>query len=259
MKNLLLTGTIDSSRYGNTNVVITDIEDRLKQYKDAIKFYIEKTVFDKIIFVENSGFTFPEKDYINMALRKGKQFELLQIKTDIEKTKLKGKSYGEASCIEAAVMHSKLLQGENSFYKMTGRVILKNANVFCKEEDDCTRLIFRHDLKKCYTVFFKANINDYKSYFLKSGEMCHEPSVDIETAFYKIVKDNKLVIKSFDTYPLLYGIIGTTGETYHDNAFVYASKVIMTKIGLYGSNSNGFLLNLLAKIRLFIFKKHKVN
>lgn len=257
MKNLLLTGTIDPSRYGNTNVVVTDIEDRLKQYENAIIFYIEKTAFDKIIFVENSGYSFPEEKYKKLAEKNGKEFELIQVQTDKEKTKTKGKSYGEASCIEAGLEYSKLLYKEKSFYKITGRVILKNANTIICNNDDKTRLIFRHDLKKCYTVFFKANIQEYKKYFWGVGEICKEPEIDIETVFYRVVKDNKLNVKSFNSYPLLYGVIGTTGDTYQDNIVVYICKTLLAKVGMYGCYSNSLILNFLAKIRLFFFKKHK--
>ena len=52
---LMLTGTINPAAYNNTNVVLTDAEERLKQYERAIAYYIKETKFEKIIFVENSG------------------------------------------------------------------------------------------------------------------------------------------------------------------------------------------------------------
>ena len=39
---ILLTGTIDTSVFGNTTVVLTDTETRLQQYMSAISWWIEK-------------------------------------------------------------------------------------------------------------------------------------------------------------------------------------------------------------------------
>lgn len=36
---LMLTGTINPAAYNNTNVVLTDAEERLKQYERAITYY----------------------------------------------------------------------------------------------------------------------------------------------------------------------------------------------------------------------------
>lgn len=259
MNNLLLTGTIDPSVFNNTNVVLTDVKKRLNQYEAALNYYISKSFFNNIIFIENSAYNFDAKKFYELAQKYKKNFEYISIKSDVNKTIKLGKSYGEAECIKEGIIRSKLLKNEKSFFKITGRVILKNDHLFSKYLDDKSRFIFRNDLKKCYTVFFKANIEEYKHYFFNVQEYCNESkNIDIETVFYKVVLENNLDIKTFNDYPLLLGTIGTTGDSYNDNNTVFFIKNFMAKLGMFSYSSNSSILDILAQIRLKLFKKHQV-
>ena len=255
-KAIMLTGTIDSSVFNNTNVVLTDLQQRLKQYKTAIEFYITQTFFDKIIFVENSGYDFEKEKYEILANQHRKQFEFVSIRTDKGKTIRFGKSYGEADCIEQGIKRSVLLSEEQSFYKITGRIILRNANKICNDQDNLTRLIFRCDLKRCYTMFFKMNIEDFWSYFVKAKDLCDETKdIDVESTYYEIANNSGKEIATFKGYPLLEGTIGTTGKSYGDNKLVYLSKCLLSLSGMYSQKGNCMIMNVLAQIRLFFFKK----
>lgn len=259
MNNLLLTGTINPSFYNNTNVVLTNQHKRLLQYETAINYYITNSIFDNIIFVENSSYEFDAKKFQKLAHEYSKHFEYIPIITDKNKTIQYGKSYGEADCIYKGVTLSKLLYNEKSFFKITGRVILKNNNKFIKYNDDKSRFIFRNDLQKCYTVFFKANIEEYNRFFFNVQNLCNESkNIDIETVFYHIVSENQLKIETFKNYPLLYGTIGTTGESYNDSNIVFFIKNLMARFGMFSYSDNGGFLNFFAQIRLALFKKHKI-
>ena len=125
---LLLTGTIDPSIFNNTNVKITAAQERLGQYISSIKSYIDTGLFGNVVFVENSGAAFPLQEIQEYARQKNQNFELIQIKTDVEKTIELGKSYGEADCIEQGLLRSELAKNEEFFVKCTGRVFVKNIN-----------------------------------------------------------------------------------------------------------------------------------
>lgn len=259
MLNLIMTGTINPEKFNNTGVVLTSVSTRLSQYKKAIEFYIKDSPFENIIFVENSQYPFNEKEYRILASKYNKRFEFIPIQTNLNETIRKGKSYGEADCIEKAITNSKSLSKEKSFYKITGRIILKNSTSMIRKDDN-TSFLFRHDLKKCYTFFFKANIEQYLSVFKDCKDLCDEKKgFDIETVYYKIIREQQLTIKSFNTYPLIIGTIGTTGDTYNDNKFIYTIKNVLTKLGLYSQKgiylSN--IINILAQFRLLVFAKHK--
>lgn len=53
--------------------------------------------------------------------------------------------------------------------------------------------LFRHDLSRCYTFFFKANIQQYKEFFVNSQYECDEKyDKDIERVYYDIITKNDL-------------------------------------------------------------------
>ena len=84
MLNLILTGTIDPSIFSNTGVVLTNAEERLKQYKSAIHFYITNSPFENIIFIENSGYPFNFKEISHYANKYNKKIEYINVETDKE-------------------------------------------------------------------------------------------------------------------------------------------------------------------------------
>ena len=255
MLNLILTATIDPSVFSNTGVVLTDAEERLKQYKETIYFYIEQSPFDNLIFVENSGYPFNVKEISTQAKRYNKRFEYLKVNTDKESTLKFGKSYGEADLITQAVLHSHLLEDETSFYKVTGRIKILNIKYMILSDND-SAFLFRHDLSRCYTFFFKANLQQYKKFFMNSQYQCDErKNEDIERVYYDIITKNDLNVTNYKFYPLLKGTIGTNGLQYGDNCFVYYIKNILTILGLYNKHGNRIILKCLAFSRLLMFKK----
>lgn len=255
MLNLILTGTIDPSIFSNTGVVLTNAEERLKQYKSAIHFYITNSPFENIIFIENSGSPFNFKEISNQANKYNKKFEYIKVETDKEETLKYGKSYGEADLITKAILQSNLLKGEISFYKVTGRIKIINIKKMILSNND-SAFLFRHDLKRCYTFFFKANINQYKKYFINSQYLCDEKrGYDIERVYYDIIMKNDLNVTNYKFYPLLKGTIGTNGLQYGDNCFVFYIKNILTFLGLYNKHGNRIILKCLAFSRLLMFKK----
>ena len=139
---------------------------------------------------------------------------------------------------------------------MTGRVILKNANRLCKENKKSTALLFRTDLGRCYTFFFRMNIKDFYKYFFRAKELCNEAKgVDIERAYYRIAEESGKEIGTFSQFPKLEGARGTDGKSYGDSWIVYFGKNMLTKIGMYSQEGNSTIMDLSAKVKLFLFRK----
>ena len=159
---LLLTGTIDSSVYNNTGNLIRDIETRKQQYENAIERYIKETPFTPVVFIENSGFDFNAEYFKAMAAQEGKQFEFISGKVCVEEIVRYGKSYGDAYLIWEGLQKSELLKEYDFFYKITGRIFLKNAKKICKTRDKYrNEFVVYSGMGWCFTNIFKANKADY--------------------------------------------------------------------------------------------------
>ena len=68
---ILLTGTINPV---GMNVKLKDPQIRLRQYSSAIIYFIEKSDFKDIVFVENSNYEFETYPYEYLARLYGKRF-----------------------------------------------------------------------------------------------------------------------------------------------------------------------------------------
>ena len=74
--------------------------------KKNIEWYIKKTNFSKIIFGENSRFTFEAKKFEDMALKYRKSFEYLDLSSTAAKDNI---SIGDAQIIRDALETSELI------------------------------------------------------------------------------------------------------------------------------------------------------
>ncbi len=241
--HLLLTGTIDSSVFHNTGNKITDVEERLRQYESSITRYITESVFDIIVFAENSGFPFDSARFESLARKYQKRFEYLKCESDVENTIRYGKSYGEAKLIEDALQKSRLLEGASVIYKATGRIFLKNSNAIVKTRDRHRNEFLVYECRRwCFTNLFKFTKEDYLLYWKDVKEKCNEPGgTNVEEAFFEILEDavsrHHLDVGSFSTWPDFTGIQGWTLEPYTGSRVEWIVRSLMAKMKCftYGS------------------------
>ena len=82
----LLTGTIDANVFNNVGNRICNTSIRLQQYESSITRYIEDSVFDIIVFAENSGYEFDYKKFEELATDLDKRFEYVACPAYVEET-----------------------------------------------------------------------------------------------------------------------------------------------------------------------------
>lgn len=236
---ILLTGTIDvSNSSGGVNyVVINNTLERLKQYESAIEKYIKLSSFDRIVFVETSNYKFDESRFSSLASSYNKRFEYITFQGDYEKVKEKGKSYGEAEAILYGIKNSKLLENEETIYKGTGRIFLRNSKKIVKHKDKIRNEFIsfsKIDYGRCVTWLFKFNKSDYLKYFADCQYQCNESiGKDIEKVFFEIIVDNNIEQKPFNQYPRMNGIIGGLGIKYDKSFLKYKIFDILLKTGFF--------------------------
>lgn len=119
---ILLTACIHPN--GMSFTQLTSSDERMKQYINALNFYIQNTSLP-IVFVENTNTDISDK------FKQEIQSDRLEVLTfSGNDNKQRGKGYGEAKIIKYALDNSRLLSSNiNCIIKITGRLIVKNLNV----------------------------------------------------------------------------------------------------------------------------------
>ncbi len=236
MKSILLTGTIDTSVFNNTMTTLSDTQTRLLQYKKAIRWWIKKSRFDNIVFIENSGYKFDEDYFKKLAKNAGKHFEFIKGEAHIEETLEHGKSYGEIRLITEAIEKSDLLKKCDSFYKCTGRLIIKNINKLlkCAYTSDNVFLGVPSD-KWVFTWFFSVEKNFYMKYLSDAYKYVYDKNgIYMEHIYYKKIVIEIDKIDTFKMYPNVAGVSAGTNSKYHSNQISLFFKNRKVKSGFFG-------------------------
>jgi len=223
MSILLLTGAIDLRKYNVPFTSLVDFDLRLSQYLNSIEYAIDNySTIDKIVFCENTCCDYDFSLLSKKAESKGKEFEFLTFQGNYDQIQKLGKGYGEGEIIKHALEYSYLLKTESSFYKLTGRLIVKNMDRLIKTTHTGNAFIFKQkeisDRPANYfeTYFYKVEIALYKQYLFNAYQFCNDnEQKHLEHVFYD--KLLGLPLRSFKSPPLVSGILGSSGELYDTN------------------------------------------
>ena len=239
-----MTGTINPSFFNKddsektVNVYLSDPNKRFDEYSKTIKKYLLETDFDNVVFIENSDWGFPEKDYIEIANEHNKKFEFIKRElNESEKKKLleKGKSYGESDLIKYAIKNSKLIKQSKSIYKVTGRVFLLNSKKILKSHNDTSKFITKNKIGWSNTEFFQVNKEDYLKYLDNDLSIVDDyKKKSIERAWFDLMKNTNIKLTRFASYPKLSGsVAGTVNRKYDKSKFELIICSLLLKIGYF--------------------------
>lgn len=194
---LLMTGSITPGK--TRDVAIQNSDDRLFQYITSLLAWIELTDVKNIVFCENTNCKYDFSNLVEIALKKGKNLEVLIFNGNVKAQKY-GKGYGEGEIVKHAILNSKYLNEETNFYKITGRLFIKNFNEI-QSQHQYIKNIFqypgfpadRDPFLKMVTQNKKTLMENYRSvarflyvFFGRGkGRGPHDYSKHISTVFYK--------------------------------------------------------------------------
>lgn len=243
---LLLTGAINILHRNVPFTFATDLEQRLSQYLYSIEYSIDHYhSIDNIVFCENSNYAHDYASLIEKAKKNGKKLEILTFEGNYPIIQNKGKGYGEGEIIEYALKNSTLLKDCHSFYKLTGRLAIKNFDQIVDSTKVENAFIWRHkviyQMKTDYveTFFYKVNKEFYTTRLLHAYKEVDEINhLYIEHLFNERLK--KLKIRSF-RYPLqIIGNSGSSGRPYIETRNFFLMEKICFAIGAQHMQKNAF-------------------
>jgi len=217
---LLLTGAIDIKGYTIPSTAITDTNERLSQYLTSIDFAITHyQLITDIVFCENTGFNFNYTPLKEKAIANGKNLEIISFNGDYSQIEQKGKGFGEGEIIKHALNTSKILAECNTFFKLTGRLIVKNMDrivATTRSENSFIfhpKTIYRMPVDHVETFFYKVDKTKYTKYLIDAYEEVDESHHRyLEHIFYERLYNFDL--QSFKLAPQISGISGTSGDSY---------------------------------------------
>ena len=201
------------------------VEKRLNDYKNAFIKWCNSKQFQKIIFIENSGY---DLKYFHEEAKKFPQKKIEIISNNLNNSfeKKLGKGYGEYLCLKEVFTKSTIAKETDYFLKISGRYYVKNFNniydELSKNESDI-QIYLKDNLtyaesnifagsKKFflnYVIPFSSNTNDTEGVFI---EHC------IAKAALSAIND-KLTFNHFKVYANLQGTIGTNNKEIKNNIF----------------------------------------
>lgn len=228
---LFLTACVNPNGMAYTK--LNNLEERLRQYKEALNWYLDHTDM-RILLVENSGCDF--SDCYQRQIDEGRLEFLCFEGNDYDRSR--GKGYGEAAIMEYGIAHSRLIKTcppEIQIVKITGRLVCKNVNVLCSR------------YRRTSTVYGQLSMDDwngsiavsqvvmgplafYTNYFLPRREDINDSQCrHFEHVLYDAVCDWKRSgnrFREFWTPPMMEGVSGTSGA-------VIASDVSCSQMAKY--------------------------
>ncbi|MDZ4664514.1 MAG: hypothetical protein SGJ15_06535 [Bacteroidota bacterium] len=235
---LLLTASINPAASKTPLTFVLDPQQRLSEYLQNLEKIIETRVFKKIIFCENTHFEYDYSHIISHAKNNNIILEALVFKGNYEKVEQQGKGYGEGEIIKYAIANSKLLDPDSVFYKLTGRIFVKNINSIVKHNKQKEIIFIRAARKKRIidARFFKTSVRFFKQNLIDEFEKVDDYKKKyLEMVYFEKLHDQKGVF-AFNEFPYFIGTSGSTGKKYDQSAYEYFKYSLLLKFGLLGVN-----------------------
>ncbi len=264
MSLLIITGTIEIKNDDIFNLTIKDTATRLIQYLNALEYAIcEYKTVDTIIFCDNSNYLYDYTELIDRAKQKNKNLEVLSFLGNMKSVIENGKGYGEGEIMRYIFENSKYIHRYKSFFKLTGRLIVKNFDKINSSKKIGSRFIYYP--KEMYgrknslvsTVFYKIDKSTYLDFFIEAYREVKDSKMEyLEVVFCKIIKKNSITCKSFHIFPDISGYSGSTGLKYDLSRKKILIENIINLLGLHNIKPNLFK-SLLYKIIFFLKNKNR--
>lgn len=233
----IITGTIKPTK-GIGQTVIVNIEERMQAYEQCIRFYIESQAFDKLVFCDNSNTKLKSEDNLQKLAEKCHvELELLYFLGDQEGVLAHGKGYGEGQILEYVMSNSRLLNEDDYFIKITGRLQINNIASICSKINT-KKLYFNipnHTNRSMYdTRMYGMGKCLFLTHFLNAYHaVMDEQGYYLEHVYTDVIKSNKLRVSNFPIYPRIMGISGSTGQVYGYAEWKAKIKDLLSKLQFY--------------------------
>lgn len=233
----IITGTINPPQQMG-QLTLRDEKERLRQYEESIRFFLESGAFSKIVFCENSNYGAERFSRLfEIAESRGIELEFLSFQGDGKESCIHGKGYGEGEIMEYVFSHSAVARGETYFVKITGRL----------KVDNIRDIVIRIDQNKTYfnipnrtkrdiydTRLYGMPVGQFRCLFINAyDQVMDNEGIFLERVYTRLLQENKIRVHNFPKYPRFVGISGSGGAIYSYTEWKSKIRDIFSLMNVY--------------------------
>ena len=198
-------------------LVVRDEGTRIQQYMCSLVSWARTRRVRRIILGENSNTHFDFSRIVRHLEAAGKEVELLVFDGNKESPRF-GKGFGEGEILEYVCTHSRLLRMADAFYKVTGRLFVRNFDLVSDATE--SRHAFRRKYakpaknpSKVDTTFFKCGLDLFESRLMHAYRQVDDMKrIFIEHMYFDQLCETDA--GGFSLSPELVGQQASTGKVY---------------------------------------------
>ena len=231
---LVLHATVDPR--GVVYVKRDDPRERFEDYRWALKQWVMRDDFDKLIFVENSGYDIsPLQEIVDDSPLSNDSVEFLSFDGQDFPREL-GKGYGETRNFQHVVDNSKILSDDDMLVRSNGRYYVENMHAFFEALQPPTEILIELrqylsygdvtilggtvDFFRRYICPYGLEVNDSKGYYMEHA---------YARATHRALADG-LVWRPFPEVPSVVGYSGTENVWKKDKAIARTARGLRHKL-----------------------------
>jgi hypothetical protein len=231
---LVLHATVDVR--GVAFVKRDDPRERFEDYRRALKLWVQRDDFDKLVFVENSGYDIsPLQEIVDGSPLSNDAVEFLSFDGQDFPREL-GKGYGETLNFQHVLDNSKILDEDDRLIRSNGRYYVENMGVFFEALQPPTEMLTElHEyLTYADVTVLGGTVEFFRKYICPYGwDVNDSTGYYMEHAYARAVHRalaEGLVWRPFPEPPSVIGFSGTENVWKKDKLVARAGRRVRHKL-----------------------------
>lgn len=233
---LVLHATVDPG--GVVFVKRVDPRERFEDCRRALKLWVQRDDFDKLVFVENSGYDIaPLQEIVEESPLNSDAVEFLSFDGQDFPREL-GKGYGETLNFQHVLDNSKILDEDDRLIRSNGRYYVQNMHAFFEALQPPTEMLteFHEYLTYADVTVLGGTIEFFRKYICPFGwDVNDSNGYYMEHAYARAVHQalaDGLVWRPFPEPPSVIGFSGTQNVWKRDWLVARAGRRLRHKLRL---------------------------
>lgn len=194
-------------------LAISDPQARLVQVFACLQQWILEAKAKRIVICDGTVDASLFSPFSELAKNHGVELEVLTFSSSQSLISRLGKGYGEGEILRHVMLNSRLLRDANCFYKITGRLYIRNFQEICLSHS-AIPVVFNRKPRPgvADTRFFKCSVDYFKRNLMDAFKQANDPNgVFLEHLYCSILEADTMLVP-FNIQPQIVGRSGTTGR-----------------------------------------------